>query len=111
KVMSFFFQVEDGIRADLVTGVQTCALPISDRGSPAAGRDRPRSARAGQRLRVWSDQRSAGAGISGGSPVKKLHLEGMALAAGLSALCAGRPVRAQGDPVIRIEEPKVDFGA
>src|SRR6266404_8438616 len=25
----FFFQAEDGIRAKLVTGVQTCALPIS----------------------------------------------------------------------------------
>src|SRR5207244_5446398 len=25
----FFFQAEDGIRVDLVTGVQTCALPIS----------------------------------------------------------------------------------
>src|SRR5205823_12087922 len=24
----FFFQAEDGIRAKLVTGVQTCALPI-----------------------------------------------------------------------------------
>src|SRR5258708_19592735 len=30
----FFFQAEDGIRDDLVTGVQTCALPIS--GLPAA---------------------------------------------------------------------------
>src|SRR6266849_4597916 len=28
-VMSFFFQAEDGIRDPLVTGVQTCALPIS----------------------------------------------------------------------------------
>src|SRR5438105_10625013 len=27
--MTFFFQAEDGIRAPLVTGVQTCALPIS----------------------------------------------------------------------------------
>src|SRR6201987_4802120 len=27
----FFFQAEDGIRDDLVTGVQTCALPISFR--------------------------------------------------------------------------------
>src|SRR5258708_14484134 len=27
---SFFFQAEDGIRDDLVTGVQTCALPIFD---------------------------------------------------------------------------------
>src|SRR5215216_5705793 len=29
----FFFQAEDGIRDDLVTGVQTCALPISRLGS------------------------------------------------------------------------------
>src|SRR5258708_16727724 len=28
-VCCFFFQAEDGIRDDLVTGVQTCALPIS----------------------------------------------------------------------------------
>src|SRR5699024_11814241 len=27
--ISFFFQAEDGIRARNVTGVQTCALPIS----------------------------------------------------------------------------------
>src|SRR5436305_3580456 len=29
-VMFFFFQAEDGIRDADVTGVQTCALPISD---------------------------------------------------------------------------------
>src|SRR5258708_27377302 len=28
-ISDFFFQAEDGIRDDLVTGVQTCALPIS----------------------------------------------------------------------------------
>ena len=28
KILLFFFQAEDGIRDDLVTGVQTCALPI-----------------------------------------------------------------------------------
>src|SRR2546423_8867735 len=28
-VIFFFFQAEDGIRDKLVTGVQTCALPIS----------------------------------------------------------------------------------
>src|SRR5580693_663813 len=28
----FFFQAEDGIRDGTVTGVQTCALPISDKG-------------------------------------------------------------------------------
>src|SRR5690625_5857323 len=30
--MFFFFQAEDGIRDGHVTGVQTCALPISTRG-------------------------------------------------------------------------------
>src|SRR2546425_13264638 len=37
----FFFQAEDGIRDKLVTGVQTCALPISARGPrPGIGRAR-----------------------------------------------------------------------
>src|SRR5437016_10569567 len=31
----FFFQAEDGIRDWSVTGVQTCALPISPEASPA----------------------------------------------------------------------------
>src|SRR5205823_11991133 len=30
----FFFQAEDGIRDQLVTGVQTCALPISGLSEP-----------------------------------------------------------------------------
>src|SRR5687767_15648442 len=30
-IFFFFFQAEDGIRDKLVTGVQTCALPIFDR--------------------------------------------------------------------------------
>src|SRR3989449_3983931 len=32
----FFFQAEDGIRDVAVTGVQTCALPISVPGAPTA---------------------------------------------------------------------------
>src|SRR5258708_30314580 len=32
--MFFFFQAEDGIRDDLVTGVQTCALPYPRREKP-----------------------------------------------------------------------------
>src|SRR5438552_18206937 len=36
----FFFQAEDGIRDDLVTGVQTCALPILSRFG-VAGRCQP----------------------------------------------------------------------
>src|SRR2546425_11286523 len=34
----FFFQAEDGIRDKLVTGVQTCALPISPRRFYPGGR-------------------------------------------------------------------------
>src|SRR2546425_9455378 len=33
----FFFQAEDGIRDKLVTGVQTCALPISVLGEDRVG--------------------------------------------------------------------------
>src|SRR2546425_7644606 len=35
-VIFFFFQAEDGIRDKLVTGVQTCALPISNPGIRAS---------------------------------------------------------------------------
>src|SRR2546425_3531682 len=37
----FFFQAEDGIRDKLVTGVQTCALPISRRGAAPRPPARP----------------------------------------------------------------------
>src|SRR5256886_16862628 len=37
-VLFFFFQAEDGIRDLTVTGVQTCALPISGRRNPATRR-------------------------------------------------------------------------
>src|SRR5438105_8979139 len=38
SVAVFFFQAEDGIRDPLVTGVQTCALPISSTHSTRSGR-------------------------------------------------------------------------
>src|SRR2546427_6852329 len=45
-VFSFFFQAEDGIRDLTVTGVQTCALPISLAfGLAACGPDDPQAAR------------------------------------------------------------------
>src|SRR5258708_11668134 len=34
-LLFFFFQAEDGIRDDLVTGVQTCALPILGNCAPS----------------------------------------------------------------------------
>src|SRR5438876_10246704 len=44
-ILTFFFQAEDGIRDGRVTGVQTCALPISSpRPPPAARRPRKRGA-------------------------------------------------------------------
>src|SRR5207237_4039195 len=43
SILSFFFQAEDGIRDSSVTGVQTCALPISRVPAfpPAYGRSLP----------------------------------------------------------------------
>src|SRR5947208_16394023 len=62
----FFFQAEDGIRDDLVTGVQTCALPICRllrpraeepvHGGRLAGADRGRS----EERRVGKECRSRG---------------------------------------------------
>src|SRR2546429_6362627 len=52
-VFFFFFQAEDGIRDVAVTGVQTCALPISRRAffPSASGRPSPRSRRGCSRRR------------------------------------------------------------
>src|SRR5215216_514804 len=67
-VVVFFFQAEDGIRDDLVTGVQTCALPISNRARGAAElalaepgghplrRGSPGAARPSHVICVWSSE-------------------------------------------------------
>src|SRR5258708_25433039 len=55
----FFFQAEDGIRDDLVTGVQTCALPIY-LGAPVRLRDIAEV--------VDSVEDSRNLGLSGGKP-------------------------------------------
>src|SRR5258708_39968282 len=52
-VVFFFFQAEDGIRDDLVTGVQTCALPISSLGKGWGV------------LHELGDQRAVAAGVAG----------------------------------------------
>src|SRR5205823_8945232 len=51
----FFFQAEDGIRDKLVTGVQTCALPISP---ISLGARRTRSQALKQVIRASRRQRS-----------------------------------------------------
>src|SRR2546429_7053229 len=57
----FFFQAEDGIRDVAVTGVQTCALPISLRQRGAL----PRVRRQGQVVRRRQNQGRAGCETSG----------------------------------------------
>src|SRR5699024_8774277 len=67
SLVSFFFQAEDGIRDRNVTGVQTCALPISD---PRAHRARARHPDGGGgdvMALVPSPVRIIGTGLIGGS--------------------------------------------
>src|SRR5438046_10473286 len=57
----FFFQAEDGIRDWSVTGVQTCALPISGVGGVAAGVPRGEAARTvGAAVLQRSEERRVG---------------------------------------------------
>src|SRR5258708_10139488 len=51
NISFFFFQAEDGIRDDLVTGVQTCALPIYELAGLHAQRAHAAGAGAGGRPR------------------------------------------------------------
>src|SRR2546430_9403364 len=57
----FFFQAEDGIRDLTVTGVQTCALPISHEGIPREERhadEGRRTARPRRAHRTYGEPRS-----------------------------------------------------
>src|SRR5690606_21351312 len=69
---SFFFQAEDGIRDFHVTGVQTCALPISER-RPATKSSAAPSPRFFHRKRV-SRAAASRACFSDKPPWKEIHL-------------------------------------
>src|SRR2546421_6837663 len=62
--VSFFFQAEDGIRDLIVTGVQTCALPIlrywGESDVRVVGRQRARIAPAADKLIALGASRLAG---------------------------------------------------
>src|SRR5258708_16991596 len=60
----FFFQAEDGIRDDLVTGVQTCALPICTSIGPDLTRIR--------RLRRFIDRKLRADGRAKGPSLRQL---------------------------------------
>src|SRR5256886_4380061 len=72
----FFFQAEDGIRDLTVTGVQTCALPISAFAAEYSacatlGREETRDGRAslGRRPRAAHARRARGPGLERRHPV------------------------------------------
>src|SRR5439155_13490209 len=85
----FFFQAEDGIRDGHVTGVQTCALPISPLGgehAPGAGPSVWRAARAAR------GQAAGGRGGGGQDPGRRGQGRGRAGAAPLAARSEERRV-------------------
>src|SRR5699024_8329276 len=53
RVVFFFFQAEDGIRDRNVTGVQTCALPISDDSVELEDKVLPTVIKQPLKMRVW----------------------------------------------------------
>src|SRR5438034_1652648 len=65
----FFFQAEDGIRDHCVTGVQTCALPISavgcDRGERTAEAARRAEAAEASRQAARQEDRAARSRLQG----------------------------------------------
>src|SRR5260221_5896049 len=79
-VCLFFFQAEDGIRDHCVTGVQTCALPISrpkasTENEPfvdAFGRDRVRVTPISETAEIGI---AIGAALSGFRPVVELYID------------------------------------
>src|SRR5882762_10628148 len=65
-IFFFFFQAEDGIRDSSVTGVQTCALPISPRGPGQRGRRAPPPWPLGAAALRVSERRGGGAAQDAG---------------------------------------------
>src|SRR5882762_7595314 len=72
-IFFFFFQAEDGIRDSSVTGVQTCAIPISARVGRQAG------VRAGERghLRDEGERLGTAGSVRGQGPDGKTDIWGI----------------------------------
>src|SRR3989441_10886195 len=81
-IFFFFFQAEDGIRDKLVTGVQTCALPISAKPADAPLRVLPAQRQAGPRAARRGGALSSGQRRGARAP----ELDGRRLRAGHVAL-------------------------
>src|SRR5207249_6534309 len=88
----FFFQAEDGIRDRNVTGVQTCALPIS--------RSRSSRVTTAPRRRSSATSRSNSLGVSGtGWPPRSTVRD--------AGITSTSPNRSGGGPPFRSEERRV----
>src|SRR5438270_9777390 len=75
----FFFQAEDGIRDLTVTGVQTCALPISPGQSPIRLANRRLSALRGRIGVLTARAGWRGCAVSGRSEERRVGKEGRCL--------------------------------
>src|SRR5712671_1295665 len=90
----FFFQAEDGIRDDLVTGVQTCALPISLRRF-GLGEDLPTLAVVGGSQGAESLNRGVVEALNGtASKLQIIHVTGKAQVDLVRAAYAAKGARA-----------------
>src|SRR5205823_6991339 len=95
----FFFQAEDGIRDKLVTGVQTCALPISAEGGwPVPGQPADPAARAIRLRQVQSARvtQESAIPVTEGAARRVKKVEGQAAEIG-RASCRARGEVAGGD--------------
>src|SRR2546430_12056922 len=108
----FFFQAEDGIRDLTVTGVQTCALPISsNRGDDSGGgvyAADPAVVGVGDEevpVRVQDHSRRMVQRSSGGGAA--IPAEGKSTIAGDSGNDSGRSIDAADAPVLRVGDKEI----
>src|SRR5689334_25362551 len=94
--MSLFFQAEDGIRDGTVTGVQTCALPISPAAAPAraaapAARRASAAAPAPAPTARWAAPRAARSAPAGSDDhqIGRASCRGRGLISVAAGLCNG----------------------
>src|SRR5229473_3957077 len=94
----FFFQAEDGIRDKLVTGVQTCALPISSLGLPVSRRGGSAQHRIAAVHREWPSGFAGPIG-RGCSRARAMNVRASSAHSRRVAEWSGRPCASPGRPV------------
>src|ERR1044071_4248843 len=101
----FFFQAEDGIRDPLVTGVQTCALPIYRQQAAHGERKDARGRRAGS-----GDCRARCAGAAGERRhAVKWFVAALLLTASAAVVYAQNPMLLRWDKAAPFPEPEEEL--